>query len=85
MDIWQHVGMENSDAADRLMDRLRARVEMLQQFPHAGMARPDIRADARMLVEMPFLILSRAQPDTVQVVRALHGARDVVALDVMRP
>jgi len=34
---------------------------------------------------MPFLILSRAQPDTVQVVRALHGARDVVALDVMRP
>jgi len=32
-----------------------------------------------MLVEAPFLILTRVTPDAVQVVRVLHGARDITA------
>jgi plasmid stabilization system protein ParE len=32
-----------------------------------------------MLVEAPYLILYRVMPDTVQVVRVVHGARDITA------
>lgn len=77
--IWQHVADTDPGAADRLTERLRARVQLLRQFPDVGVARPDIRDDVRMLVEAPFLILTRVTPDAVQVVRVLHGARDITA------
>jgi toxin ParE1/3/4 len=42
-----------------------------------GPARPDIAGDARILVERPYLILYRLVPEGVQIVRVLHGARDI--------
>ena len=77
--IWQHVADSDPSAADRLTERLRARVQLLRQFPDAGVARPDIRDDVRMLVEAPYLILYRVVPDAVQIVRVIHGARDITA------
>ena len=77
--IWQHLADIDPSAADRLTERLRARVQLLRQFPDIGVARPDIRDDVRMLVEAPYLILYRVMPDTVQVVRVVHGARDITA------
>ena len=32
-----------------------------------------------MLVEAPYLILYRVVPDAVQIVRVIHGARDITA------
>lgn len=73
--IWEDVASDDPAAADRLFDRLEARVRILETFAEAGRARPDIAPDARMLVERPYLILYRLVPEGVQVVRMLHGAR----------
>lgn len=75
--IWREVAMDSPDAADRLLDRLAARVRILGTFPEAGMARPDIAPAARVLVEPPYLLLYRLIPDGVQIVRVLHGARRI--------
>ncbi len=75
--IWRDVAAEDPAAADRLYDRLEARLRILHDYPEVGRARPDIAADARMLVEDPYLILYRVIADGVQVVRVLHGARDI--------
>jgi plasmid stabilization system protein ParE len=40
-------------------------------------ARPDIADAARVLVEAPYLILYRIVPEGPQVVRVLHGARNI--------
>lgn len=70
-------------AADRLYDRIEARICILEAFAKAGPARPDIAPEARRLVERPYVILYRILyrilADGVQIVRVLHGARDIGA------
>jgi toxin ParE1/3/4 len=77
LDIWVAIALDNPAAADRVYDRLAARVEILERFPNAGSARPDIGDAARALVELPYLILYRLVPEGAQIVRVLHGARDI--------
>ena len=75
--IWVDIALDNQAAADRVYDRLEARVNILERFPEAGMARPDIAKDAMVLVESPYLILYRLVSEGVQIIRVLHGARDI--------
>lgn len=79
IDIWIGIATDNPAAAERVYDRLEARVRILERFPELGPARPDIAADARVLVEAPYLILYRAAPAGPQIVRVLHGARHIDA------
>jgi toxin ParE1/3/4 len=75
--IWLEIAAVNPAAAGSLYNRLEARVNMLKRFPEAGRLRPDIAAGARVLVERPYLILYRIVPQGVQIVRVLHGARNI--------
>jgi toxin ParE1/3/4 len=75
--IWRDVAADDPAAADRLFDRLEARVRILETFAEAGPARPGIAPDARVLVERPYLIRYRLVPGRAQVVRVLHGARHI--------
>lgn len=77
LQIWLEIAEHNPTAADHLFDRLEARVEILSRFVEAGVARPDIAKEARMLVEGPYLILYRIRSNDVQIVRVLHGARTI--------
>jgi toxin ParE1/3/4 len=77
IDIWLEVSEVNPAAADDLYNRLEARVEILRRFPQSGPARPDIAPAARALIELPYLILYRIIPEGVQIVRVLHGARNI--------
>lgn len=77
LDIWLEIASKNPAVADRLYDRLEARVRVLGDHPGIGTARPDISTETRMLVEGSYVILYRIRADGVQVVRILHGARDI--------
>jgi toxin ParE1/3/4 len=78
--IWDYVAAENLRSADRVLLRFDARLKVLRQFPETGVARPDIDQTARMLVEHPYVIVYRGLPDVVQIVRVLHGARNIASL-----
>ena len=77
LDIWLDIASDNSTAADRVYDRLDARVRILERFPELGTARPEIAPEARVLVEPPYLILYRLHAKAVQIVRVVHGARRI--------
>lgn len=77
LDIWVAIALNNPVAAEHVYDRLAARVQILERFPRTGSIRPDIADDARVLVERPYLIFYRLMPDGAQIVRVLHGARDI--------
>jgi toxin ParE1/3/4 len=77
LDIWLEIATDDPAAADRLYDRLERRVGILETFPEAGPSRPEIAPEARVLVEGSYLILYRIRTKDVQVVRVLHGARDI--------
>jgi toxin ParE1/3/4 len=77
LEIWTRVAAESPNAADRIFDRLEASIRTLEDSPEAGLTRPDIAADARMLVVRPHLVLHRIVRGGVQVVRVVHGARQI--------
>jgi toxin ParE1/3/4 len=77
IDLWLLVREADPAAANRLLQRIEARIEILRRFPQAGRHRREIAPDARVLVESPYLILYRLIPEGVQIVRVLHGARRI--------
>lgn len=78
IDIWCSIALDSPSAADRMIDRLTARIGQLSAFPESGPRRPDIGEDARILVEGNWLILYRIVAGSeVEIVRVMHGARDL--------
>ena len=62
LDIWLDIASDNSTAADRVYDRLDARVKILERFPELGTARPEIAPEARVLVEPPTSFSTGSMP-----------------------
>jgi len=77
LDIWLTIARDSEQAANRLYKRLEQRLKILETFPEAGPARPEIHETARSLTEPPYLILYRIVDHGVQIVRVLHGARHI--------
>lgn len=80
IDIWTHVAKDDPVAADRVLDRLDEAASNLIQNPEMGPARDDIRPGLRYLVSGSYLLLYRILGDDVEIVRAVHGRRDLYGL-----
>ena len=87
LNIYVLIGLEQPAAAERYFDRIEEKARLLQSQPRMGVRRPDIRPTLRMLVEAPYLLLYRTEPDTdegaitaVEIVRVLDGRRDMGGL-----
>ena len=64
-----------------------AKATLLTALPRIGVRRPDIRSGLRMLVQAPYLILYRIEPDTdegevsmIEIVRVVDGRRELTHL-----
>ena len=79
-EIWLTIALDNQRAADGVLRRIAAKLDRLARFPEMGVQRPEIAPSARMLVEGNYLILYEEMPEGVEVVRILHGARDLTDL-----
>lgn len=77
-DIWDYVAHDDVDAADRVIDGITGASRRLADFPECGPARPDIAPGVRSLIAGRYLLLYRVG-DVVEVVRVIHGARDILA------
>jgi toxin ParE1/3/4 len=76
-DAWLFVADDSIEAADRLLDMIRAKIEVVAQHPKLGEPRPDlIPADCRSTLAGNFVILYRAVADAIEIVRVVHAARD---------
>lgn len=78
-EIYEYVAERDPSAADRLADDVTASIEQLAVHPYLGRERPDIHVTARSRPVGNYLVLYRVAPDTVDIVRIMHGARDLVA------
>lgn len=80
--IWLHIARDNEAAADRLLDRFEARWQQLASFPSSGAPRDDIAPGIRHLVIGEYLTLYRVAGDAIQILRVLHGHRNIEADDL---
>lgn len=77
IEIWIYIAQDSPLAADRVLNDIEERFEGLADNPLMGRLRPDIAAELRYFTVGKYLILYRAVPDGVQIVRVIHGARDL--------
>lgn len=78
--IWTHIADHNPQAADRLFDRIEQAANRLADNPQIGPTRDDIRPGLRYLVTGPYLLLYRIREGGIEIVRAVHGRRDLNGL-----
>lgn len=87
IEIYLRIAGEQPKAAERYLDRIEQRADVLAQHPRLGRRRPDIRPATRMLVEAPYVILYETIPDSdsgpvdrVEIVRVVDGRRNLLSL-----
>ena len=80
LDIWEFIASENIEAADKTVRALDDRSLELLHNPELGPARNDVAKGMRHLVMDSYLILYRIDDDDIEVVRYLHGARNLLSL-----
>ncbi|HEY6326437.1 MAG TPA: type II toxin-antitoxin system RelE/ParE family toxin [Candidatus Cybelea sp.] len=64
--------------ADKLIDRIKgALARTVTQFPESGRRRIELGADVRSVVVLPYVIFYRVARSRVEVLRVIHGHRDI--------
>lgn len=77
MDIWSYIAQDNEQAADILSDRIADKFEQLLTLPGMGRERRDIGPGLRSFLQESYVIFYRLIDDGIEIVRVLHGARDI--------
>ena len=79
-EIESHIGTHNPVAATQFMDRLAEAFERLMRNPRIGRARADLGPGLRTVTEGRYVIFYRIFSGNVEIVRVLHGMRNLPAL-----
>ncbi|MFC3322438.1 type II toxin-antitoxin system RelE/ParE family toxin [Mesorhizobium cantuariense] len=80
IDIWLAIANDSPLAADRFLGAIADRILQLAAFPESGARRPDIATEARALTMGNYLAIYRVTEKHVEIIRVVHGARDVSTL-----
>lgn len=80
--IWVYIAERNPSAADQILDTLDQRCQHLDRHPLSGVARDDILPGIRHLIAGRYLTLYRIADDTIDILRVLHGRRQIDRPDV---
>ena len=75
--IDDYIGADNPGAADRVLASLRAAFGMLASTPMAGRQRLDFGENLRSFPPGSYMVFDRPMHDGVEIVRVLHGRRDM--------
>jgi toxin ParE1/3/4 len=79
-DIWLYIAVDNIGAADRLMEELQARFNLLARNPLLGTARPEMIDRLRQFPHNSYNIFYFPIDNGIEVHRVLHGARDSIQI-----
>ena len=79
-EIREFIASDDPAAADRVLDRVRERLDLLLESPLAGRQRPELAPGLRSFPSGRYVIFYVAEEGQVRVARVLHGARDIEGL-----
>ena len=80
LDIWLYIAPENIAAADQSIDRIDGACARLALAPSIGSMRDDLMPGLRSLALGRYILFYRPLNDGIELVRVLHGARDIAAI-----
>ena len=79
-ELWVYHCGQSIAAADRIVDDIGEKFDVLAEFPNAGRFRADLRSDCRSLPVGNYLLFYRVLPNTVEILRVIHSSRRVTTL-----
>jgi toxin ParE1/3/4 len=81
LEIRAYLASEASpNVADEQLRRIHTACETLKDWPFAGRSRREFRHDLRSLSVKPYIVFYRVLGQACEVVRVLHGHRDLDAI-----
>jgi len=79
-EIWWFIAQDSPHNADRFLDRIQERCLALAGFPKMGVSREELKPDLRSQPVGNYLIFYFPLEDGIDIVRVLHGSRDIERL-----
>lgn len=80
--IINYISDKNPRAAERLLDRLEARWDLLATQPRSGAPRDDLGPGFRQVVVAEYLSIYRIEAGAIEILRVLHGRRNISPEDI---
>jgi toxin ParE1/3/4 len=77
LEIWSYIAEDNIGAADRLLETFDEKINMLAESPGIGRRRPELKRGIRSFRVGQYLILYQIVRDGIEIIRVLHGARNL--------
>lgn len=77
LEIWLGLAESNVSAAERLLDDLDAATQLLATQPLIGKSRREFGPGIRSFPVRDYILVYRPILDGVELVRVVHGARDL--------
>ena len=79
LEIWGYIAEDSVVEADRWVDRLDEKFSLWASQPMMGRGRDELAPGIRSLVFGRYVVFFEPLPDGIDVVRVLHGSRDIDA------
>jgi addiction module RelE/StbE family toxin len=80
-DIWHYLADDSVEAADKVIDAIRAAIAKIVEMPNIGHPRADIAISSyRFWRVYSYLIAYRMHGETLVISRVIHGRRDLSKL-----
>lgn len=79
-EIWDYIADDNETQADTFVDLFDQKFQELARHPNMGRSRDELEEDLRSFPVGRYVIFYRAIPEGVEIIRVLHGSRDLHAI-----
>ena len=80
VEIWAFIAQDSVNHADRFAGLIDRQLRALARQPYMGRSRPNLAADLRSFPVGRYVIFYVPFAKGVEVVRVLHGARDIESI-----
>lgn len=75
--IWAYIAEHNPEAASRIVKEIVGRFVVLRDYPQMGREQDRLLLNLRSVTVKGYIIFYQPFEDGVEILRVLHGARDV--------
>ena len=76
-DIWKYIAEDNPVNATRFLRKLAEKYHWLTENSQAGVNRNNLLSGLRSFPYAKYMLYYRVKNDTLELVRVLHGSRDL--------
>jgi toxin ParE1/3/4 len=78
--IWDYIADDNGTRADAFVDLIDQKFHELASHPNMGRSRDELAEGLRSFPVGRYVIFYRPLPQGVEIIRVLHGSRDLNAI-----